>query len=95
MMIFILAYLSLVIFYFFRVMKSERNEIAEKIVKEVDNHNLETLKEFSERKISPIEYNRQIKNYKREVSNALLSRAITYPFSLILKLFKKLLYKNK
>jgi regulatory protein YycI of two-component signal transduction system YycFG len=94
-MIFLGIYIFLVMYYFFRVMKKERDELAEKIVKEVDAHNLEILKELSERKIAPLEYNKQIKNYKREVSNVLLSRGLTYPLSWILKLFKKLLYKNK
>jgi hypothetical protein len=76
-------------------MKKEREEIAERIVKEVDAHNLKILREFSERKINPLEYNKQIKQYKREVSNAILSRGLGYPISWILKLFKKLQYKNK
>jgi hypothetical protein len=75
-------------------MKSERDELAAKIVKEVDDHNLKTLKSLSERQINPIEYNRQIKQYKREVSNAILSRGLSYPISLILKLFKKFQYKK-
>ena len=94
-MIFLGIYIFFILYYFCRVMKKERDEIAENIVKEVDTHNLEVLKELSERKISPLEYNKQIKNYKREVSNVLLSRGLTYPLSWIFKLLKKLLYKNK
>jgi len=89
-----LTYFFLVFYYFLFVMKSERDELAAKIVKEVDDHNLKTLKSLSERQINPIEYNKQIKQYKREVSNAILSRGLSYPISLILKLFKKFQYKK-
>lgn len=95
MIYFFLTYFLLVFYYFSFKMKGERDEIAERIVKEVDAHNLEILKDLSERKINPLEYNKQIKQYKREVSNAILSRGLGYPISWILKLFKKLQYKNK
>ncbi len=89
-----LIYFLVVFIYFIFIMKSERQEIAEKIVKEVDEHNLKVLKDLSQQKINPIEYNKQIKQYKREVSNAILSRGLGYPISLILKLFKKFQYKK-
>lgn len=95
MMYLFLVYFLFFFYYFFFRMKLEREKIAEKIIKEVDAHNLEILKEFSERKITPFEYNKQIKQYKREVSNAILLKGLCYPISWILKLFKKLQYKNK
>ena len=89
-----LTYFLIVFIYFIFIMKSERDEIAQAIVKEVDAHNLKVLKDLSQREINPVEYNKQIKQYKREVSNAILSRGLSYPILLILKLFKKLQYKK-
>jgi hypothetical protein len=93
----VLYFLAVFVHFFFFYYPKKKMEIAEEIVKSVDSYNLEVLKKFSEQKLDPVGYNREIKNYKGEFGKRVLSLYRKHhlkPVKKVVNLFKSFYINN-
>lgn len=74
----ILSYVICVI-YVKAKMKEDSSEILEEIRKEVDKKNLDNLMKFSEKKLTPEGYNKNIAGYKEAAAIYAGTRALRSP----------------